>query len=615
MSGLTTRRFLYANITAVAAHCPIAPVARAARTLLTSGSLSTSADGGASALQRLVTRALVGGGGAGSFALVSEEEVEWLRRQRAEGAEESRIVLSARPTQSLLRGCGGAVLNVALGCLLSPLVGLTIALERLRCGGAVGVVTAPVAGALWGGAFLATALYAAAQQAGLCVWYAVVARPWWYACSRRPPGRAAFFSPLACRFEAPCGLVGARHPLLALYPTEATLRERAMARVGRRQRQRKTASYAAQTGGEGESEGGYYARLGLERGASEAQIRKAYNKLVLQLHPDRNPSPQAAQQFDAVTRAYRVLSNPHKRKRYDLGGVKGVEDLGQRKRDGVRALFGGEAVARLAGDVFAGSFAMRVIDGLDYTHEELAVVREAAMARCRDELLGHYLAHYRPPPPPSPPLESSNSRHNRNSSGAKKSLADAEAGWAPAMRQQLRQLTQTGLGKEVMHAIGAEYLRVIAYYDAEDTTTTTTTTTGAGLVSLPVLALRRVRAAATEEGPHRWLRRWECGRRLLAVRAATFKDTERMVDLAWHTAVVELERTARMTALAVLYEPSLTAEERRRRRDALEALARVFLQYGSAYAGANKRTMDQLMDSLREYQRQQQQQKEREQNE
>ena len=53
-----------------------------------------------------------------------------------------------------------------------------------------------------------------------------------------------------------------------------------------------------------------YQRLGLKRGASEAEIKKAYRSLAKQLHPDRNKdNPQAAQRFSEVTRAYDLLMN------------------------------------------------------------------------------------------------------------------------------------------------------------------------------------------------------------------------------------------------------------------------------------------------------------------
>ena len=65
-----------------------------------------------------------------------------------------------------------------------------------------------------------------------------------------------------------------------------------------------------------------YQRLGLKRGASEAEIKKAYRSLAKQLHPDRNKdNPQAAQRFAEVTRAYDLLSEKDKRAQYDRGEI------------------------------------------------------------------------------------------------------------------------------------------------------------------------------------------------------------------------------------------------------------------------------------------------------
>src|ERR671928_726951 len=65
-----------------------------------------------------------------------------------------------------------------------------------------------------------------------------------------------------------------------------------------------------------------YATLGVPRGASEADIKKAYRKLAKELHPDRNKdNPKAAERFSKVTQAYDILSDKDKRARYDRGEI------------------------------------------------------------------------------------------------------------------------------------------------------------------------------------------------------------------------------------------------------------------------------------------------------
>ena len=65
-----------------------------------------------------------------------------------------------------------------------------------------------------------------------------------------------------------------------------------------------------------------YQRLGVQRGASEAEIKKAYRSLAKQLHPDRNKdNPNAAKRFGDVTQAYDLLSDKDKRAQYDRGEI------------------------------------------------------------------------------------------------------------------------------------------------------------------------------------------------------------------------------------------------------------------------------------------------------
>lgn len=69
----------------------------------------------------------------------------------------------------------------------------------------------------------------------------------------------------------------------------------------------------------------YYEILGVERGSDEATIKKAFRKLALEFHPDRNPSPEAAEKFREAQEAYAILSDADKRARYDRFGHQGFE--------------------------------------------------------------------------------------------------------------------------------------------------------------------------------------------------------------------------------------------------------------------------------------------------
>lgn len=89
----------------------------------------------------------------------------------------------------------------------------------------------------------------------------------------------------------------------------------------------------------------YYEVLGVSRDADADQIKKAYRKLAMRYHPDRNDEPDAEARFKEVTEAYEVLRDPEKRRLYDRYG-----------EEGVRRRAGAGASAGFSGFGFADAF-------------------------------------------------------------------------------------------------------------------------------------------------------------------------------------------------------------------------------------------------------------------
>lgn len=111
-----------------------------------------------------------------------------------------------------------------------------------------------------------------------------------------------------------------------------------------------------------------YQTLGVARGASEADIKKAYRKLAKELHPDRNKdNPKATERFSAATNAYDLLNDKDKRARFDRGEIDGDGNpaapfgfgAGQGNPGGFRpgpAGGGGQADGPDLGDIFENMF-------------------------------------------------------------------------------------------------------------------------------------------------------------------------------------------------------------------------------------------------------------------
>ena len=97
----------------------------------------------------------------------------------------------------------------------------------------------------------------------------------------------------------------------------------------------------------------YYKLLDVPRNASEADIKKAYRRLAMKFHPDRNPDdPDAEHRFKECKEAYEVLCDSHKRAVYDQFGHAGLE--GNRGGGFSAGEAFGDIFGEMFGDIFSG---------------------------------------------------------------------------------------------------------------------------------------------------------------------------------------------------------------------------------------------------------------------
>ncbi|MDU4934621.1 MAG: molecular chaperone DnaJ [Peptostreptococcaceae bacterium] len=106
----------------------------------------------------------------------------------------------------------------------------------------------------------------------------------------------------------------------------------------------------------------YYEVLGVGKSADEKEIKKAYRKLAMQYHPDRNPdNKEAEEKFKEINEAYEVLSDENKRRTYDQFGHEGVNGQGGFGGQGFGGFSGGaggfeDIFGDIFGDMFGGGF-------------------------------------------------------------------------------------------------------------------------------------------------------------------------------------------------------------------------------------------------------------------
>ncbi|XP_023337500.1 chaperone protein dnaJ 15 isoform X2 [Eurytemora carolleeae] len=143
--------------------------------------------------------------------------------------------------------------------------------------------------------------------------------------------------------------------------------------------------------GKGKKGRDFYEILGIERTANQGQIKSAYRRLAMKYHPDKNPgNEEASEKFKEVSTAYAVLSDPNKKRQYDIHGEEGsvadlgsinVEDLGT-----VGRLFG--ALISKAGIPVPTEITQKVLTGAQHLGKGLTDVPGFDVPKVEDLLWG-----------------------------------------------------------------------------------------------------------------------------------------------------------------------------------------------------------------------------------
>ncbi len=126
----------------------------------------------------------------------------------------------------------------------------------------------------------------------------------------------------------------------------------------------------------------YYDVLGVNRDASEEEIKKAYRKLAMKWHPDRNPeNPKAEERFKEAKEAYEILTDAQKRSAYDQFGHAGVDPTAAAGAGAGAGFQGfGDIFSDIFGDIFGGARAGRsnVYRGADLRYNLELTLEQAA---------------------------------------------------------------------------------------------------------------------------------------------------------------------------------------------------------------------------------------------
>lgn len=540
-------------------------------------------------------------------------------QQKSEHEESRREFLCFRPPKGFLNGCSRATWNVAIGSVGVPALFLASSLSGLIHGGPPGLVVGVVSGAFYSSVWCVMGYASAGLQVAEGVANTLSS----------PIQQAAFgkrWDPLKGRWVK---YSTASDAYLALFENSDEIWLAAIRRHAERfGTVDNKASLSATDDGQS-----YYDLLGIQQDASEKEVKDAYKKMAKHLHPDRNPNPEARAQFEEVTQAYKILSDPAARKRYDAGGVKALKQKGeQTKREALRGVFGGQKLTNIVGDVRTSRFSRRMLEDAYMMHEENLVIigrqREDLIKNLLELLEGHpgrasMSASCRPTtkkskselkfsdnaaeydePEEAAGEKKSPSKKSRNplgdssaSSGSRgncsKTTGDNEFSiWHEKAAKLVKEAASLGMAREVMYVVGHEYDACHQF------------ALGNPLATRSLMLFKNtIKLAQTR------IAQGKLGVNMILSSSKLRNDPEFVLDAVWKLSVPELEATARFVCLSILLDETANAAERQRRADAIADLSGLFLEVGQKYDKASPAVIQKLKDAvMKERQRKNQEQ-------
>ncbi|GAQ87276.1 DnaJ heat shock N-terminal domain-containing protein [Klebsormidium nitens] len=314
----------------------------------------------------------------------------------------------------------------------------------------------------------------------------------------------------------------------------------------------------------------FYERLGVPPDASAGDIKKAYYLQARKVHPDKNPSPDAARQFQALGEAYQVLSDPQQRTAYDKYGKTSVQEEGLMD-PGVLfgMLFGSDLFAEYTGQLAMASVAALYAEGAS-THQQVdqaalrkklqavQVEREHALASLLVGKLALYVQGDR----------------------------DGFTAWATAEAARLADAT---FGEAFLHTIGYIYERRAAAFLGKrwglPFAAEWVRAKGHGFRTQVSAAAGAVSLVSMQEDLKRQLRSGDVSEE--AVAAFLAQKTPVLTEALWRQNVVDIEATVSAVVAAVLYEPGIAKDVAAQRAKALKKLGVIFQGAKSKYQRAS----------------------------